>query len=310
METFFINLGRGSGIAGLTGIRPVTGNIIRPLLFASRSDIEKFSKENNIPFREDSSNTSDKYLRNYIRHKIIPGFEEVFPHFRESMAQNLERLNDAYLLYQNQLQSITSEVVRDDGELSYIDIPKLLQTSAPKTVLFEILKNYGFSSATVEEIYLTVNAISGKQFMSATHKIVKDRDCFIISMLKDEGLERFYIEEGTSFVQEPIPLTFEILNKTTDFEIEKKPSMAFLDFDKLEFPLILRKWQSGDYFVPLGMTGLKKLSDFFIDQKLSLIEKENIWLLTSGNHIVWIVGKRIDDRFKVSPDTQKVLKLM
>lgn len=307
LETFFINLGRGSGIAGLTGIRPVTCNIIRPLLFATRAEIEAFSKENNISFREDSSNTSDKYLRNYIRHNIIPGFEEVFPRFRESMAQNLEKLNDAYLLYQNQLQFVISEVVRNEGELSYIDIPKLLKTMTPKTILFEILKNYGFSSATVEEIFLVVNATPGKQFKSSSHKVIKDRDCYIISKINQESTDRIYIEEGTSELHQPISLTFEILDKAIEFRIEKNPFMAYLDYDKLEFPLLLRKWHPGDYFMPLGMTGLKKLSDFFIDQKLSLIEKENIWLLTSGEHIAWIVGKRIDDRFKVMENSTRIL---
>jgi tRNA(Ile)-lysidine synthase len=309
METFFINLGRGSGIAGLTGIRPVTGNIIRPLLFATRTDIESFSKENDIPFREDSSNTSDKYLRNYIRHQIIPDLEEVFPNFRESMAQNLEKINDAFLLYQHSLESFISDVTRIDEKLVYIDIPKLLQTPAPKTILFEILRTYGFSSATVEEIYHLVNAMPGKQFLSTSHKVIKDRDCFIVSKLVHDKQERFYIEDGIANPNLPIALTFEIITKTPQFMIEKNPLIAFLDYDKLEFPLILRKWQPGDYFTPLGMTGMKKLSDFFIDQKLSIIEKENLWLLTSGNHIVWIVGKRIDDRYKVTESTMRILKV-
>jgi tRNA(Ile)-lysidine synthase len=309
IETFFINLGRGSGIAGLTGIRPISGNIIRPLLKASRNEIDQYAKENEIPYREDSSNTSDKYLRNYIRHQIIPGFEEVFPHFRESMAQNLDKLNDAYSLYQQAINSEITGIVRQEGTLLFIDIPQLLKTLVPKTVLFEILKKYGFSSSTVDEIFTVTNASPGKHFVSATHKLVKDRECFIVSKLKSESNSRFYVEEGTAILEYPIHLSLEILDISPGFSIDKTASVAFLDYDKVEFPMILRKWQSGDYFTPLGMAGMKKLSDFFVDLKLSLIEKENIWLLASGDHIVWIVGKRIDDRFKITHETRKILKI-
>jgi len=309
IETFFINLGRGSGIAGLTGIRPISDKVVRPLLFTSRSDIEKYSKDNQIPFREDSSNASDKYLRNYIRHNIIPGFEEVFPHFRESMAQNLDKLNDAYSLYQQALTDEVSAIIRHDGDHLHIDIQTLLKSKAPKTVLFEILKNYGFSSSTVEEIFSVTHAISGKHFTSSSHKLVKDRECFIVSKLVSDGNLRHYIEEGTVNMEHPVPLSFEIIEKTAEFTIEKDSSSAFLDYNKIEFPLILRKWQSGDYFIPLGMSGMKKLSDFFVDLKLSIIDKENAWLLTSGNRIVWIVGKRIDDRFKITENTAKILRI-
>ena len=309
IETFFINLGRGSGIAGLTGIRPLLDNVVRPLLFASRSEIENYAKENQVPHREDSSNASDKYLRNYIRHQIIPGFEEVFPHFRESMSQNLDKLNDAYSLYRQALTAEISGIIRHEGELLYIEIANLLASQTPKTILFEILKNYGFSSATAEEIIQVTHAISGKFFLSSTHKLVKDRDCFIVSKLAGENITRHYIEEGTITLEQPIHLSFDLIEKTDEFSIEKDSSVAFLDYDKIEFPLILRKWQAGDYFTPLGMTGMKKLSDFFVDIKLSLIEKENTWLLTSENHIVWVVGKRIDDRFKVTENTMRILKI-
>ncbi|HEY4784801.1 MAG TPA: tRNA lysidine(34) synthetase TilS [Bacteroidales bacterium] len=309
IETFFINLARGSGIAGLTGMRPTNGNVIRPLLSASRAEIEQYANENGITFREDSSNASDKYLRNYIRHQLIPDFEEAFPHFRETMAQNLEKLNDAYSFYKQAVNDEIDKITRLNEKLLFIDIPQLLTTPASKTVLFEILKNYGFSPATVDEIFNVTRAISGKQFVSATHKLVKDRDCFIVSELENEGNIRYYVDESTKAIENPIHLTLEILDKTMDFLIEKRPTLAFLDYDKLEFPLMLRKWQPGDYFAPLGMNGMKKLSDFFIDQKLSLIDKQNTWLLLSGNHIVWVIGKRIDDRFKVTETTQRILKI-
>ena len=310
LETFFINLSRGTGIGGLTGIHQVSGHIIRPLLFASRMEIEKYASENHIPFREDSSNASDKYLRNYIRRQIIPAFEEVFPHFRESLSQNLEKLNDAHLLYQYAVNSLVSGIIRYEQNILYIDIPQLLQSPAPKTMLFEILKHYSFSSASVDEIFPMAQAIPGKQFYSPTHKLVKDRNCFIVSKPEPEQQAKFYIEEGTLTINNPLHLEFEVFEINSDFSIEKNSAIAQLDYEKLDFPLILRKWQAGDYFIPLGMGDIKKLSNFFVDQKLSIIEKENTWLLTSGNQIVWIIGKRIDDRFKITEKTRKVLRIV
>jgi tRNA(Ile)-lysidine synthase len=309
LETFFINLGRGTGIGGLTGIPPISGNIVRPLMFASRSHIEQYAAENNISHREDSSNASDKYLRNYIRHKIIPAFEEVFPHFRESQSQNLEKLNDANLLYQHAIHLLQTNIVREENHFVYIDIPLLLQSPAPQTLLFEILRRYSFSSASIDEIFQIAQAIPGKQFCSSTHKLIKDRDCYIISKLEHEHQTKYYIEEHTPTIHTPIHLTFEKQIRE-GFTIEKDPAIAQLDYEKLAFPLILRKWQAGDYFVPLGMKGMKKLSDFFIDLKISVIEKEHTWLLTSADQIVWIVGKRIDDRFKIMDTTENVLKIV
>jgi tRNA(Ile)-lysidine synthase len=309
METFFINLGRGSGIAGLTGIRSKSENIIRPMLCVSRSEIEQYVKEKEIPYREDSSNTSDKYLRNFIRHQIIPGFEEVFPHFRESMAQNIDKLNGAYLLYQDALNAMLTDIIRHKEGLLYIHIAHLTQTPAPKTILFEILRKYGFSSPTTDDIYKASHAAPGKQFTSATHKLIKDREYFIVAKLEPEIQPRFYIEEGTSTIHQPIALGFETIEINPEFTIDKNRTIALLDYDQLIFPLIIRKWQPGDYFIPLGMTGVKKLSDFFIDIKLSIIEKENTWLLISGNKVAWIIGKRVDDRFKITETTRKVLKV-
>jgi tRNA(Ile)-lysidine synthase len=310
LETFFINLGRGSGLAGLTGIKPMTENIIRPLLFASRAEINQYSKENQISFREDSSNESDKYQRNYIRHKVIPMFEEIFPHFRESQVHNLERLTDAYALYQHALQLIIPSLTSEVENRLHIQISTLLQTPAPKTVLFEILRKYGFTSSMMDEIYALTDAPSGKQILSSTHKLVKDRISFIVSKIEPETQKRFYIEEGTTSIHHPISLTLELIERTEGFNIEKNSNIALLDYAKLAFPLILRKWQAGDYFAPLGMKGLKKLSDFFVDVKFSIAEKENTWLLTSGDQIVWIIGNRIDDRFKIMETTRTIVRIV
>ncbi len=310
METFFINLGRGSGISGLTGIRAVSGNIIRPLLFACRTEIMEYATDNVIKFREDSSNSSDKYLRNYIRHQVIPVLEEVFPKFRDTLSHNIEKLTDANEIFQYAIQSISSEILSSNGKLVQISISGLLKTLVPKTVLFEILKPYAFTSVVVEEIFHSLNGISGKKFFSASHMVVKDREYLIVSNNQDVVTSKFYIEEDVSQITEPLVMEFHSYDRTFDFLIEKDVKLALLDFDKLYFPLILRKWLQGDYFIPLGMNGMKKISDFFIDQKLSLIDKQNTWILTSGDQIVWVVGHRIDDRFKVTDSTKKIFSIL
>jgi tRNA(Ile)-lysidine synthase len=309
METFFINLGRGSGISGLTGISAVSGNIIRPLLFASRAEIAVYAEKNVVKFREDSSNSSDKYLRNYIRHQVIPEFEEVFPKFRETLFQTLGKLSDANEIYRFAIQGLISAMVSSSGKLVEISIPLLKAAPAPKTILFELLKNYGFTSAVIDDIFHSTGSISGKIFFSSTHVVVKDRDKLIVSVTQDVETSRYYIEKDIPCITVPIGLKFERIDRTSGFTISRDACHAFLDYDKLSFPLILRKWQQGDYFIPLGMKGMKKISDFFVDQKLSLIDKQNTWILTSADQIVWIAGHRIDDRFKLTDSSGRILKV-
>jgi len=309
METFFINLGRGSGISGLTGIRAASGNIIRPLLFASRVEILEYAEKNVIKFREDSSNSSDKYLRNYIRHQVIPAFEEIFPKFRDTISHNIEKLTDANEIFQYAIRSIASTILSSNDKHVQISISSLLAAPAPKTVLFEMLRPYGFTSVLVDEIFHSLLGISGKKFFNGMYTVVKDRDYLIVSKNHDVNPSKYYIEEGITYISEPLELEFQSFDRTPDFCIEKDNKLALLDFDKLSFPLIIRKWQQGDYFVPLGMKGMKKISDFFIDQKFSLTSKQNTWILTSGDQIVWIAGHRIDNRFKVTDETKRILRI-
>ena len=309
LETFFINLGRGTGIAGLAGIASKSGNIIRPLLFASRLDIEQYAQENNISYREDSSNASDKYIRNYIRHNIIPQFQQVFPSCRDSFAKTIENLNDAHILYKEAIEEQINQTLTHDGEISYVNIPELMKSKTPKTILFEIIKQFGFPSVMTEEIYQSFQAISGKHFFSSTHKIIKDRNCLIISKKTENAVNKIYIETDCTSLTFPFHLSIQVEERLPSFTIESNPEIAQIDYEKLIFPLILRKWLPGDYFVPLGMKGMKKLSDFFIDRKLSLLEKENTWILTSNGQIVWIIGIRLDDRFKISADTRTIYRI-
>ncbi len=309
METFFIQLGRGTGIAGLTGISFRTGNIIRPLLFATRGEIAEYANENSIAYREDSSNKSDKYIRNYIRHNIIPELMQVFPNFRKTFSRTLDNLGEANILYKESLEQHIKSVVHYNEEYIYIDIQKIQRLKAPRTILFEITRHYGFSSAMTDEIYLSGFSISGKKFYSSTHILVKDRNYYIISKNNGNTETRIYIDEDCRLKDYPINLKFEKIEYNHPGQLIFSEDIAYTDYSKLVFPLILRKWHYGDYFVPIGMTGMKKLSDFFVDIKLSLPEKENIWLLTSNSQIVWIIGKRLDERYKITSSTSKIYKI-
>ena len=307
IETLFINLARGTGIHGLTGIRPRNRKIIRPLLFASRREIEAYATENGVSFREDSSNTTDKYARNYIRRHVIPGMEQFFPGMRQTIERSMEHFavieqfcNETIERYKNQL--VTS---RDD--LIYIDFQHLVKIPSSSVLLYEILKPYGFSNTTAAEILEKHKQTSGRQFFSDTHRLVHNRQSLIIQKSDNEKPREYLIDEQSSGMDIPIRLTIDKFDNYPDFLPLSTPNIACLDGEKLQFPLLLRQWNHGDVFRPLGMKNMKKLSDFFIDAKLSLIEKERRHILVSDGQIVWIVGLRIDDRFKITGKTKKVV---
>ena len=310
IETLFTNLARGTGIHGLTSIRPENGKIIRPLLFASRSEIEAYAKMHGIAFREDSSNATDKYARNYIRHHVIPGLEQFFPGTQQAIERSMEHFSAIELFYNEAIERYKNQVVTVKDDLIYIDLQGLAKSPSSSTLLYEILKPYGFPNSIAAEI-LSGNtkscASTGRQFFSDTHRLVYDRQSLIIQKTENEASHEYLIDEHTSIINIPFHLKIEKFDKYSGFTPDTSPNIACLDGDKLQFPLLLRKWQHGDTFRPLGMKNLKKLSDFFIDAKLSLIEKERRWVLVSGGQIAWIVGMRIDDRFKITKQTTTVL---
>jgi tRNA(Ile)-lysidine synthase len=309
LETFFINLSRGTGIRGLTGIPVRSENVIRPLLFASRESIVDYATEHHIRFREDSSNTSDKYLRNRVRHHLIPMLEEENPSFRMALMDTIRKLSETEQLYEHELLQLKRRLMRREGDRIRIAISELSALDAKKSILYEILSDYNFSSPALEDIIHSLGGPSGKQFLSATHRIVKDREDLIITPLDKEEKRKFYLDRETGRITEPVDLEWMVVDHTETFHISDDRKIACLDLQKLHFPLILRHWQSGDYFKPLGMQGMKKISDYLIDQKVSLPDKERTWLLTSGNEIAWVIGQRIDDRFKVRPETRQVLMM-
>ena len=308
IETFFLNLSRKTGIKGLTGIKDKTGYIIRPLLFAGRNEIEAFAAENYIEFREDSTNSEVVYQRNFLRHKILPLFAELNPSFKKNVLASIENLRDAENVYTGYFDSEKTKAVTNATDSLIVDIDTLQQSAYPKLLLFEILTAYGFNSAVVDELFQSLESDSGKQFFSKTHRLVKDRDKLFVSPVNEGENKIFYIETGDIELFQPFGINIEKLD-ANDFKIRKERNFACLDNDKLQFPLLIRKWQQGDYFQPLGMTGFKKISDFFIDEKIPLHQKENIWLLCSGEKIVWIMGHRIDNRFKVTGKTKNILQI-
>lgn len=309
IETFFINLLRGTGIAGLHGILPKQGNIIRPLLFATRDLIEKYAKDNNIIFREDSSNSSLKYQRNYIRHNILPHFKNISPDFEKIMFENIDKIYQAEQVMNQYIEIKKNELIQTEKNGIFININKLKELYPLKIFMYHILNQYGFNNETIDNIIpiLDTASGSGKQFFSSTHRLVKDREQLIITEVSqnNDNIDELLVYEDTTKIETPIKLDIRITKENEILKINTDKNWAYLDFDKLKFPLILRKWKKGDFFIPFGMKGKKKVSDFFVDQKLSLIEKEQTWLLCSGEDIVWVVGYRIDDRYKLTNKSRR-----
>ena len=305
VETLLINLTRGSGLTGLTGIKPKNGNVVRPLLCVSREDIYAYIENNGLEYVTDSSNSSDIYTRNFIRLKVIPLLEEINPSVKASLARTANHLYDASLIYNHSIEE-ARKVITQNNRLS---ISALLSFPAPATILYEMLKPYGFSRTVCESIFTVLEKDSGKIFYSSTHRLLKDRSDLLIDVLSGEESKAYLINLEDDNVDLPVELKPEIVVIKEDYQIEKDKKFAYFDFDKLSFPLVLRHWQEGDWFVPFGMKGKKKISDYFSDKKFSLFDKEKTWLLCSGQDVIWIVGERTDNRYRIEKTTKRVLKL-
>jgi len=309
IETFLINLSRGSGIKGLSGIQPKSGKIIRPMLFTSRTEILDYCARIKIDFRTDSSNIDTVYKRNLIRQEILPLLEQVNPAFRKNAMKTIGTLHETGQLFQQRMSEIRGFVYSEDDQGVMIHIEKLLTLSPLRTILFELIREFGFQIEQIEDIIDSLSKESGRKFFSDEYRLIKDREYLLISPFKSKLTQVFYLEEDCHKISFPVHLSLEKLERTADFRFSTHPDVVDLDLDRLVFPLILRHWQEGEYFQPLGMTGLKKLSDFFIDEKYSIPEKENTWILASGNQVIWIVGKRLDDRFKITTKTKRILRI-
>lgn len=310
LETFMLNLSRGTGIRGLSGIKPKQGMIVRPLLFATRAEIDSYAKNQNIEFRHDSSNDDVQIKRNKVRHQIIPLFEALNPAFKNNLQHTIQYLFETEKIFLERIVQLKHQLVKNKLGIIKIEIDELRKLDSLSTILFELLKEYNFNAQVVSETITAIENPSGQLFFSNSHRLVVDRNWLMISELSfDQSPQLFYIDENESAIAEPVELLLSIDDYDKSYKITPDKNVALLDFDCLNFPLILRRWEKGEYFKPLGMSGFKKLSDFFIDQKVSIPEKENAWILASGKNVVWIIGYRIDDRFKITPQTEKVMRI-
>jgi tRNA(Ile)-lysidine synthase len=311
VETFLINISRGTGIAGLHGIPVKQGNIIRPMMFTGRKEIQAYATENHLEFVEDSSNKSIKYTRNRIRHKVIPELEKINPSFRERLNETIRNIQEAEIIFKKAIADTANSIIEMKGEAFSIRIKDFYALEPSRTYAFELLEPYGFSLANVNDIINLRDSIPGKEVVSPTHRLVRDRDVLLIVPKHSFDQENDYKIDWIDIqntISIPVRLSFEILHTLPDSLIVPS-NTALLDLEKLVFPLKIRKWRRGDVFIPFGMTGPKKLSDFFIDMKFSKIDKENQWLLCCGDEIVWVIGQRIDNRFKIDKNSKRILKI-
>ncbi|WP_299669758.1 tRNA lysidine(34) synthetase TilS [uncultured Polaribacter sp.] len=299
LETFLINFTRGSGLDGFTGIPEINGNIVRPLLPFSREEIINFARENAIPWREDQSNASTKYVRNKIRHQVVPILKEINPNLLDTFSKTIENLTEGKQIIKDRVDEVSEQLFFEKDKTLRFDISKIQQLSNPKAYLYQLLKKFNFTEWT--DIYNLLSAQSGKQVFSKSHVLLKDRESLILSERDFEIVEEasYLIPKNTLEIKKPVHLTFDKVEEKSSENLQT----IYVDTTKISFPLIVRKWQNGDYFYPSGMKGKKKLSKYFKDEKLSLLEKQQTWLLCNNNNaIIWVINKRQDHRYIVKKD--------
>lgn len=303
LETFFINLSRGTGLKGLKGIPQKNQNIIRPLLIFSKEEILNFAKQNKLKWREDLSNLKPDYLRNKIRLEVLPKFKETNKSLLNNFQTTQRNLKSSQALIEDYM-SLVYKLVVSETSLGYkLDVQKLHELPNSKALLYELLNEFGFTEW--DDVSNLLEAQTGKQIFSKTHRLLRNREELILTKIDVDNKEDEFqmTREGIAF---PIKLSIE----TSENIGETEKNIIYVSAEKLEFPLKIRKWQDGDYFYPFGMNGKKKkLSKFFKDEKISLIEKDKTWLLTSGKAIVWVIGYRMDERFKVGEKDNGILKI-
>ncbi len=303
LETFLINLSRGTSLEGLLGIPEQNDKVIRPLLVFTREEITAYAEEQKIQWREDSSNSGSKYLRNKIRHGIVPKLKELHPTFIQNFIQTQSYLHQTNDLVNNHLEEVKTRLFQKDDGAIKVNVADLQKLQPLQAYLYGLFHGFGFSDW--EAVHGLLTSMSGKEVLSKTHRLLKDRDQLILSKIKTRVNEHFPVFDKDTMLEQPIKLTMEKVDSVT------KPltNTVFLDKEKLNFPMVLRNWGKGDYFYPFGMKGKKKLSKFFKDEKIDVVSKEKQWLLCSDDEIVWVVGKRADERFRVDDSTRQIVKI-
>lgn len=304
LETFLINLSRGTGLDGLKGIPEVNGIVVRPLLPFSRNDMTLYATDNELKWREDTSNEDTKYLRNKIRKDIVPALKTLDTDFLIRFKRTQDHLKDASEIVTDRLDAIADNIIQVTTQGMFLNIALIKNLSSPKAYLYHLLKDFGFTEW--DDVVDLLDGQSGKQVFSNEYRLLKDREHLILSRTFDSDPLEIFIPNGVKKLD--IPLGIMTFNESDKRE-NNTGTTIYVDADRLDYPLMLRKWRKGDVFHPIGMNGKKKISKYFKDEKFSLLEKESTWLLCSGGEVVWVVGKRADDRFKVQDTTQKIVKI-
>ncbi|MFI3280746.1 MAG: tRNA lysidine(34) synthetase TilS [Rikenellaceae bacterium] len=313
IETFFINLFRGTGLKGLTGITAHRGQIIRPMMFAQRKDILECAVANKIPFREDSSNHSTKYLRNKIRLGLIPRVKEITPKFTSLMRKNIDRLINAQRFINSAISKIGDDVISCEAEIYTLDVERIDPTLPREFVIYELLNSrFGFKGDVVDSLIASRQAeSSGRRFYSKEYVAYTNRGAILIAKIPSDDPCEVSVEENVlrNYCGNSI-LYYEHLDigALESFSVPSK--VALIDDDKLKYPLTIRRWREGDVFVPFGMSGRKKVSDFLIDEKVSQPEKDRQFVLVSGGEIVWVIGRRISEKFKLDGESENILRII
>ncbi|WP_375438091.1 tRNA lysidine(34) synthetase TilS [uncultured Hymenobacter sp.] len=307
-ETMLLNLTHGTGLAGLHGIPPKNGYLVRPLLGIGKPELFEYLVENHLIWREDASNDSPVYQRNRLRQEVLPVLREINPNLDQTLQFTAERVGGAEEIVRRYVQDTAAQAQRTEEEVTYLNIAMLQRTAATTLVLHELLRPLGFSFPVVKDIIASFPAEPGRRFESPTHRLVKDREQLVVTRKTLTKFGTHQIQAGQEVLKiDGLHLRLE-LSEATGLEIPRGKAVAALDADLLKFPLVVRPWQEGDWFMPIGMKGKKKLSDFLIDQKVPLNLKDNVFVLVSGDgKIAWVVGFRPDERFKVAENTERVL---
>jgi len=312
LETTLYNITKGTGIRGLRGIQAKVKDIIRPLLFADRMALEKFQKSENLAYRQDSSNYEDKYARNKIRHHIIPVLKEINPALEATWFKKMEQFEELEKLYETKIKKLSKQLFLQRKNEVYIPLAKLRHEQHATSLLYEYLSEFDFTNAQIEDMLQSVNADAGKQFITSKARVIKDRKFFILTSLPNNDTTHHLITEEQKTVclnQNSLSLTPAKCTLPDATKINDQNTI-YINADELRYPLVLRRWKEGDYFYPFGMNHKKKkVKKYFTDIKLPLHEKENVWILVSDERIVWVVGHRADERFRITPNTKHCMEL-
>ena len=309
IETVLINLFRGTGLHGLTGMEPVRNNILRPLLGFRKDELKQYALTKGLNPVEDSSNLTDDYTRNYFRNELIPGIQKVFPAVENNLLHTIGRLKEAENLYMQALKQVLDKMIVIKGDEYHVPVLLWKKAKPLTTITYELIKQFGFSAAQTAEAIKLLDAANSGYIASKTHRLIRNRNWMIIAPAAKEYAHMLIPVHATDTKIDYAAGSIELL-PVTDSVMPNSNHEALVDAAMLEFPLLLRPWKQGDYFYPLGMSKKKKISRFLSDMKLSKTDKEKVWVILSGKKIVWVIGLRIDHRFRMTDTTTQVLRMV